>query len=163
MKVHSKNLPANVVTFLALIQHTEGTDRYANPYTTRYGGSQAAPNAPHDGVKITAGGITSTALGAYQFLYRTWLALHNGQNPAMTPENQDRAAVALIRQAGAFQDVLQGRWQTAIRKTNRIWASLPGSPYGQPTVSMDKALAFIKKNAAAGGAAVLAFLLTVFF
>lgn len=147
MKVATKTLPANVVTFLALLQHTEGTDKYANPYTTRYGGSQVLPDQPHDGRAITAGGYTSTAIGAYQFLYRTWRSLHSGANPPMTATAQDKAAVQLIKDAGAYNDVLQGRWQTAIEKTNRIWASLPGSPYGQPTFTLKKALDFIKSNA----------------
>ena len=36
-------------------------------------------------------------------------------------------------------DLRAGRWDAAIRKTNKEWASLPGSPYGQPTLSMARA------------------------
>ena len=34
-----------------------------------------------------------------------------------------------------------GRIEAAIAKCNREWASLPGSPYGQPTRTMAQALA----------------------
>lgn len=163
MKVFSQDQPKNVIAFLALLQYTEGTDKYANPYTTRYTGLQVQPNQPHDGKAVTANGLSSTAIGAYQFLYRTWRDIHAGSNPPMTPRAQDLAAIALIKRRGAYNDVLAGNWAAAIEKTNKEWASLPGSPYGQPTKSMKKVLDFLTKFSTGAGVAIVIFLAGVFF
>lgn len=45
--------------------------------------------------------------------------------------------------------MLAGRFEVAVTKCAGEWASLAGSPYGQPTISMDRA---INLYAAAGGA-----------
>ena len=58
------------------------------------------------------------------------------------------AAVALIKRRGALADVIAGRFDSAIAKCNKEWASLPGSPYGQPTLTLDRAHAVL---AMAGG------------
>jgi lysozyme len=81
--------------------------------------------------------ITSTAAGAYQFLARTWDdCAGNLDLPDFSPASQDRAARFLIYRRGAMTDVLAGRLEAAVKKCNREWASLPGSPYGQPTITM---------------------------
>jgi lysozyme len=139
----------NVRAFLAMIRRGEGTSG-ANGYRTLYGGSLFSDYSRHPNTAITAGGITSTAAGAYQILYRTWIEIAAAYGLTdFTPDSQDVAAVALIKRRGALADVLAGRWQTAIAKCAKEWASLPGSPYGQPTISMDTALAVIAAN---GGA-----------
>ena len=56
-----------------------------------------------------------------------------------SPMNQDLGAVALILGRKALDDVIAGRFEQAVIKCNREWASLPGSPYGQPVVTMAKA------------------------
>jgi hypothetical protein len=38
---------------------------------------------------------------------------------------------------------MQGDWTTALERCNREWASLPGSPYGQPTKSLAYCLKFL--------------------
>ncbi len=144
MKVFSTNLPDNIKAFLALIQHVEGTDNYYDPYTVRFGGSQVQPDQPHDGQVIHSNNYDSSAIGAYQFLYNTWLSLHGGQNPPMTAAAQDDAAIKLISQAGAYNDIINGAWGVAIRKTNNIWPSLPSGTQTRTTI--DKAIAFIKSN-----------------
>ena len=86
--------------------------------------------------------VDSTAAGAYQFLSRTWDECAAALSlPDFSPPMQDLAAVFLIRRRGALVDVQAGRIEAAIRKCAREWASLPGSPYGQPTRSMEQALA----------------------
>jgi len=91
----------------------------------------------HPNVVNHAAGLSSTAAGAYQFLYRTWYSLcQQYPFPDFAPKCQDMGAVALIAGRGALQDVLDGRLSAAIAKCNREWASLPGSPYGQPVLSM---------------------------
>ena len=60
--------------------------------------------------------------------------------------NQDLAAVALIAGRGALADALAGRIPQAIAKCAREWASLPGSPYGQPMRTIEQALATYAKH-----------------
>jgi lysozyme len=80
----------------------------------------------------------STAAGAYQFLYKTWVLLAKSENlPDFSPDSQDKAAVALIRNAGALDDVEAGDLQPAVDKCSHIWASLPSSKYPQPKRSFE--------------------------
>lgn len=134
----------NVRAFLAMIRDAEGTLR-AGPdgYRMLFGGSLIATFHDHPRQRVTRmlgqQLITSTAAGAYQFLERTWdevagkLAL-----PDFSPVYQDIAAVARIRYRGALEDVREGRFEAAVQKCGREWASLPGSPYGQPVKSLDR-------------------------
>jgi len=46
----------------------------------------------------------------------------------------------LLKEQGAYADVHAGRIRTAIDKTNDIWASLTGSPYGQKTHAIETLL-----------------------
>jgi len=138
----------NVKRFLWLIRNGEGTAD-ASGYSRLYGGGNFASFADHPRTKQTftfnnGKTVTSTAAGAYQYLERTWddIAGKNGLTD-FTPMNQDLGAVALLKQSGALQDVIEGRFVDAIRKANKIWASLPESPYGQPTLTMAKAGAIL--------------------
>jgi muramidase (phage lysozyme)/uncharacterized protein YciI len=144
---------ANVKAFLAVIRAGEGTAD-AGGYSRHFGGAQFDNFNDHPRKAITAGlgrnQYTSTAAGAYQFLARTWDGLVRQYGFAdFRPSTQDIAALALIDGRKALDDVLAGRVADAVRKCNREWASLPGSPYGQPTRTMAQALAVY---VAAGGA-----------
>lgn len=133
----------NVRAFLRMLRHGEGTAG-ENGYRVQFGGGLFDSFADHPRQAITRslGGkpITSTAAGAYQFLSRTWDGLVKQYGFAdFGPKNQDLGAVALIAGRGALQDVMAGRFEQAVVKCNREWASLPGSPYGQPVVTMARA------------------------
>lgn len=130
-------LNQNVQAFLMLIRTGEGTAT-ATGYRTLFGGRLFDGFEDHPRISITAGGYTSTAAGAYQILARTWDGLGL---PDFSPANQDIAAVKLIKRRGALADVIAGRIEAAIQKCNKEWASLPGSPYGQPTLSLSRAVA----------------------
>lgn len=139
----------NVQAVLTTIRTGEGTAG-PNGYRMLYGGELFYTFADHPRKAITAGGITSTAAGAYQILARTWDDVAPPlELPDFSPQSQDIAAVALIRRRGALADVRAGRFDDAIAKLGKEWASLPGSPYGQPTISLDRAR---DVYAAAGGA-----------
>lgn len=131
----------NVQAFLRMIRVGEGTAG-ADGYRTRFGGSLFNDYAAHPVGTVTANGYTSSAAGAYQFLSGTWaqLAAQYGLSD-FSPASQDIGAVGLIKQQGALADVIAGRIATAIGKCNKIWASLAGSPYGQPTLTMADDLA----------------------
>ena len=133
----------NVLAFLRMLRHGEGTAG-AEGYRTQFGGGLFDSFADHPREAITRklGGtpITSTAAGAYQFLSRTWDGLVKQYGFAdFAPITQDLGAVALIKGRKALADVIAGRFEDAVRKCNREWASLPGSPYGQPVVTMARA------------------------
>lgn len=76
--------------------------------------------------------IKSTAAGAYQILYRFWVAYKRQLGlPDFSPLSQDGVAMQLIRECGAVNDVHDGRFDAAVQKCRSRWASLPGAGYGQ--------------------------------
>jgi lysozyme len=130
----------NLRAFLLMIQYAEGT-RGINAYRTLFGGSLFNSFAAHPNIAIIKSGITSTAAGAYQFLYRTWAELQQALRlPDFSPPSQDRAAIELIRRKGALEDIIAGRIANAISKCRKVWASLPGAGYGQGERSMNSLL-----------------------
>lgn len=133
---------ANLRAFLRVIRHGE-TSQEPRAYQTIVGGGFAPDNDAHPRrrVYIDSLNLWSTAAGAYQFLSRTWDGCARAlELTDFSPRSQDIAAVYLIRGRKALDDVLNGRVHDAIRKCALEWASLPGSPYGQPVVSLQKAL-----------------------
>jgi muramidase (phage lysozyme) len=131
----------NVKAYFAVIRAGEGTSD-SGGYSRHYGGTSFDSFADHPRIAITAGRWTSTAAGAYQHLARTWDECAAALELAdFSPKNQDLAALFLIDRRKALEDVLAGRIEQAISKCNREWASLPGSPYGQPVRTMEQALA----------------------
>lgn len=85
--------------------------------------------------------LYSTASGRYQIILETWQRLARDNNFAtFSPETQDRAACALLDKSGIQPDLAQSFFDQAIYKASRIWASLPGSIYNQPTHTMDWAM-----------------------
>jgi muramidase (phage lysozyme) len=136
----------NTLAFLSLIREGESSQDNS-AYSVMFGGKHFESFADHPRIKNTAGSLTSTAAGAYQFISRTWdeMAQRYGLED-FSPRNQDCAAVGLIARRGALDDVLAGRIETAIQKCRLEWASLPGSTYGQPTQKLEKALAVYKAH-----------------
>ena len=130
-------LPRTVKAFLDTLAFAEGTrDRYNYIFTFVTFNSYA----DHPRRTICAGSYCSTAAGRYQFLARTWDGIASGLGLAdFTPPSQEKAALEIIRRAGAYNVVLQSNvyenFTAALGKLNRTWASLPGSPYGQPAHS----------------------------
>ena len=130
-------LTPNMNAFLATIRACEGTSG-PNGYRTLFGGDLFDSFADHPRTPVpfrqTDGKQNfSTAAGAYQFIARTWdrVAAKLGLRD-FGPASQDAAAVELIRQAGALDDVNAGRLRDALDKCAPVWASLPASTYPQP-------------------------------
>lgn len=94
----------------------------------------------------------TTAAGAYQITETTWdrLVRKLGKDilPDFSPESQDRAALELIKEQRALEDVELGKLESAIVKCGPIWASLPSSTVGQPKRTMEECRKFF---IAAGG------------
>ncbi len=143
----------NVQAMLRVIRAAEGTAD-AGGYSRLFGGKQFSDFSDHPRVTVKASGYTSTAAGAYQALSSTWDETKRIMGLTdFSPANQDLFAVGRIAARGALEDVVAGRFDAAIKKIAREWASMPGSPYGQPTISLDRARQLF---ASAGGAAVYA-------
>lgn len=154
----------HIRAFLDTIAYAEGTHRgtYKNHtvkttlegYRLRFGLALFDDFGRHPGDKhcmVFAGKyLCSTAAGRYQFLAGTWekIAKKIGAED-FGPVNQDLAAIELIRERGAVPLVLEGRFEEAIKKTCTIWASLPGSPYGQPMHEMAKLKDFYEQRVVA--------------
>jgi len=132
----------NLAAFLLMLQYSEGTyGAYA--YRILYGGKLFNSYDRHPNQPVTRWGITSTAAGAYQFLYKTWQALAKDLKLVdFTPAAQNKAAIELIRGKAALTDVLHGKIADAIYKCRKLWASLPGSGYGQNEKSIEELLRF---------------------
>lgn len=139
----------NVQAFLRVIRLGEGTSDPAG-YRRMFGGKHFESFTDHPRIANTATfkngkTVTSTAAGAYQFLSKTWDGLVSQYGLAdFSEETQDLGAALLINQVRALGDVIAGNFELAVKKCASIWASLPGSPYGQPTITMEKALAKYK-------------------
>lgn len=132
---------SNVQAFLRVIRAGE-TSHDDSAYTTMFGGGHFASFSDHPRSAVTRGRLTSTAAGAYQFLEHTWDGLVKQYGfPDFSPGCQDEACVALIAGRHALPDLIAGHFQTAVALCCREWASLPGSPYGQPTRTYAQALA----------------------
>lgn len=138
---------ANVRAFLHVIRAGESSQD-DDAYRMLFGGGLfLAPPWEHPRTPVTVGRLTSTAAGAYQILARTWDGLVAQYGfPDFSPLSQDRAAVVLIAGRGALADVVAGNFQEAVRKCALEWASLPGSPYEQPTRTLAQALEVYATN-----------------
>ena len=134
----------NMAAFLWMLRCCEGTSA-DDGYRIIVGGQRFSitdPNArtyqwrdhPRIYVSSTIRGRrnTSSAAGAYQFLARTWDEQKRILGLAdFSPTNQDKAALNLIKRQGALDYVKVGNLSMAVRRVSNIWASLPGSRYGQ--------------------------------
>lgn len=138
-------------SFLDLIAWCEGTYNNVNSKNNGYDVIVSGIDSPkilndysqHPAILVTVNrkGLKSTAAGRYQFLLRYWkaYALRLGLTD-FSPESQDRAAIEVLRETGALPLILRGEIAKAIAKCCHIWASLPGSPYGQPVKELHEAL-----------------------
>lgn len=143
----------NVRALLLVIRRGEGTAD-AKGYARMVGGGEFASFADHPRIVKTGtfqNGKTwrSSAAGAYQFLESTWDETRSYMGlPDFSPASQDRGAVGRIAARGALGDAKAGRFDVAVKKIATEWASMPGSPYGQPVISLATARAVF---ASAGG------------
>lgn len=135
-----------IMAFLRVIRKGEGTADMGG-YNRLFGGNSFPSYSRHPNILVVKNGYRSTAAGAYQFLKSTWDETAQAMGlPDFTPFSQDVGALGRLAFRGAIDDILAGRFDDALKKTAREWASLPGSPYGQPTISRNLALAVFKDS-----------------
>lgn len=131
----------NVRAFLRVIRQRESSQE-DSAYTIINGGQHfTAPpwRHPWHGIPTTQG---ARASGAYQFLGTTWAEIaEQYQLPDFSPLNQDVGAVGLLVRRGALEDVLAGRFDSAVAKCRKEWTSLPGAAESSSSWTMEKALA----------------------
>jgi len=140
----------NVRSFLDMISAAEGTSKHG--YNTLFGGGRMESLADHprilfDFTETTGRPNKTTAAGRYQFLSNTWdeQAKKLGL-PDFGERSQDLAAVNLLRERGILPDVLEGNWESAVKKSGPIWASLPSSNYPQPRQSTEFVMSKLNPN-----------------
>lgn len=146
--VSSDTAARNASAFLMMIRYAEGT---AGPdgYRTLFGGALFDSYGDHPRIYVPFRDTSSSAAGAYQILARTWDGLRGKLNLYdFSPASQDLAALELIRERGALNDVYAGRVVQAISKVSKVWASLPGAGYNQPERQLS---ALVSAYADAGG------------
>lgn len=133
----------NVRAFLDMISKCEGTyNAGADGYRMLFGGSlfDVSNGWQHPERVIKKSGYSSSASGRYQFLKGTWRETKRNLGlKDFSPESQDLGAIERIRVRGALDDLIAGRFEAAVAKCGKEWASLPGSPYGQPVKTLAQA------------------------
>lgn len=135
----------SVAAFQAMLSVSEGTAFKSNPYAVCYGYrhtirdfsqhpaiAEGWGGEPLDSLGPAYVGKVSTAAGKYQINLPTWRDASRALGLTdFTPESQDAACAWLIEQCGALDDVKAGRFESAVAKCSKRWASLPGSTSGQ--------------------------------
>ncbi|WP_175948583.1 glycoside hydrolase family 24 protein [Burkholderia pyrrocinia] len=78
--------------------------------------------------------LNSTAAGRYQLLFRWYQPYAKLLNLSdFSPISQDRIAIQQLKERGSIRLIQNGNLGAALAQASNIWASLPGSPYGQHT------------------------------
>ena len=137
-------VPAKQKAILETIAFTEGTAGTCGQdgYNTGFAYHCFTSCAAHPNIVWSSGGYKSSAAGRYQFLNTTWAGLGLG---AFTPRNQDIGGMKLVTRRGVTlptdRALTATEFSNAMKKLSYEWASLPYSPYGQPTVSLTRARA----------------------
>lgn len=139
------SLTLNRTAFLAAIATSEiGTDLLAmsdRGYNVLVGSTPARPllfssYASHPNVFNAQ--CNSTAAGRYQVLYRYWAVYKAQLNLSdFGPVSQDLIAIQMIRECQALPLIDAGSFADALYACRSRWASLPSSPYGQHTNTLD--------------------------
>ncbi|WP_241576641.1 glycoside hydrolase family 24 protein [Rosenbergiella collisarenosi] len=144
-----------------LLAHSEGTSTSPatrnNGYDVIVTGKDGKPEiftdysdhpfANRPGKIFNNQGQRSTASGRYQQLYRWWPAYKKQLGLTdFSPKSQELLLDQLLKEQGAYLDVLNGHIKTVMEKCNDIWASLPGSPYGQHTNDANMLIAVYQKS-----------------
>jgi muramidase (phage lysozyme) len=137
----------NVKAFARVIREGE-SNQTEDAYTLLFGGNHFNGWLDHPRQAIMSPWGWTSAAGAYQAMCAvpgkvktdTWgdcvraIGLKD-----FTPKSQDIFYAWCVDRRHALDDVIAGRFAEAVRKCNREWASLPGSPYGQPVRTMAQA------------------------
>lgn len=141
----SQKLDKNVAAFLDMIAVSELGEKLLKAsddgYNVIVGSTPAAPilfndysDHPKQLIDLPKIGVKSTAAGRYQLLARYFDAYKRNFPRFVhdfSPLAQDWIACQMLREQGAINLIVAGKFDEAIKKVSNIWASLPGAGYGQ--------------------------------
>jgi muramidase (phage lysozyme) len=118
----------NVKAFLGVIRHAEGTD-HSEGYKAIFTGAKFDDFSKHPNtVKCSGEGekkVCSAAAGAYQYMPDTWAWVSKEINAKdFSPENQERGAIALLKQRGVLSLIEEGKIEDALIGVCKEWASV---------------------------------------
>ena len=89
----------------------------------------------------------STASGNYMILQSVWTEVAKRLDlKDFSPFNQDIAALYLLNEKGALEDIERGDIKLAMKKAGDIWATIPGSRFGESTKTEESLIKFYKKR-----------------
>jgi muramidase (phage lysozyme) len=134
----------NVKAFYMVVRNGESAlDDSA--YTLINGGAHFTDfgDHPYAGLSTKVGG---RAAGAPQFIPSTWAELAERYYfPDFSPQYQDLGYVGCLVKRNALNDVIEGRFEEAIKKCRLEWTSLPGAAENNKKWNQEKALALYKQ------------------
>lgn len=135
--------PTPSKAFLDVIAYAEGTKgRGDDGYNVIFTHAQFTGYADHPRQVKCSGSLCSDASGRYQFLSTTWDGVKRNLGLSdFGKVNQDKGGLYLARNRGVTnttQRLDKAAFSTAVLKLGKEWASMPGSPYGQPTHTVDE-------------------------
>lgn len=153
--VASTGLSRNTRAVLDVIAYAEGTGAR---YDIIFSYKTFSSYADHPRRVVCSGGYCSDAAGRYQFLSTTWDETRAAiKLKDFSPANQDLGATDRIEVfRGAREHGMQlsrSQFERLVYKLNEEWASLPGSPYGQPTRSLSELWTVYQESLAQRGGA----------
>lgn len=114
---------SNVLAFLRAIRAGESSQSDTAYNMLVYGGTFSDMSThPKIFKPIPGSALKTSAAGAYQITYTTWLWLSvlAGVDD-FTPASQDLMAVAYLRKIGALADIVAGNYAAAAEKCRPVW------------------------------------------
>ena len=150
---------ARLKAFMYALRYGEGTlgDK---GYKTIVGGGTFDDFSKHPNAYVKK--LNSTAAGAYQFLFTTWNGIQSQYGKKynindFSPKNQDKGCIIILykyREAlklimdNKIDEAIQSREDKPKKRLHYEWASLPNSPYGQRTESIEDFMKYYNKHLA---------------
>lgn len=127
-----ENEIVEVSSYMDVIAWCEGT--YPDGYNIMFTGATFSDFSDHPRQIQGGGGLSSDAAGRYQFLSTTWDSVAGSLGLTdFSPKSQNIAGWQLAKNRGVTPDDIVADPVAALKEAAQEWASLPGSPYGQPT------------------------------
>ena len=143
------------------IAYSEGTKgRGKDGYNVGFDYKIFASCAKHPNIDTCSGRLCSTAAGRYQFLKKTWTSVASAIGATdFEPDSQERGAAYLVTRVHratvpSTRALTAPEFSSVLKKLNREWASLPGSPFGQPTRSTSELWSAYKSALSSAGSSV---------
>lgn len=146
-----QGIPKNLSAVIDTIAYSEMGNLMTvgdEAYNILVGSTVANPllfNSYADHPRIYNAKFNSTAAGLYQIIKGTFdqYKLKLGLT-GFYPEDQDRIAIGLIKDKGAYNDALEGNLYRVFLAVSPVWASLPYSTAGQHTNKMNDLLTYFQ-------------------